>query len=223
MSHGQAPPPMSATVGSGDKTQRNLQEPLLQTDKDSFLNPPPTNPLANNKNLGMGITTDDKRHLHDGKVLEKETEGYGTTWNGRAPSRVALAEKRGKAAAKQEGKNIEVSSKRGEVMTYYDDRSHKYAESEAKKREWEETAHIRKVEEELRVRAWEGGDDFQLMHQEPHTQPKDPYKMPEPVVDPYASVSKTDGTYMSIYDGNEYKPASYDVSEYASVYDRKHA
>ncbi len=222
MSYGQAPSSISATR-LGDEIQPNLQEQLLQTDADSFPNPPPTNPSYKDWNLGMGITTDDRRHLHDGKTPEIKTEGYGTTWNGRAPSRVALAEKRGKAAAKQEGKTVAVSSKRGEVMTYYDARSHKYAESEARKREWEETAHIRQVEDELRVRAWEGGDDFQLMHQEPHTQPKDPYKMPEPVVDPYASASKTDGTYMSEYDGNEYKPASYDVSEYTSVYDRKHA
>ncbi len=108
-------------------------------------------------------------------------------------------------------------------MTYYDARSNAYAESEARKREFDETVHIRKVEGDLKIRAWENGDDFSLMHQEPHTQPKDPYKPPEPVVDPYASASKTDGTYMSVYEGHEYEPADYDVSEYKSVYDSNRA
>ncbi len=203
--------------------QGNLQEdPLLQTDKDSFWNPPPTNPSTNG-NLGEGITTegDDKRHLYDRKPQERKT--YGTTWSQRAPSRVAIGERKGKVAAKQEGEDIAASSKRGAVMTYYDASSNEYAESEARRREWEETVNIRKVEADLKIRAWERGDDFSLMHQEPHTQPKDPCKPPEPVLDPYAPVSKSDGNYLSVYESSEYKPADYDVSEYTSVYDKNRA
>ncbi len=207
MSHGQGPSPLSATR-PGDEVKLSLEEPLIH-EKDSLTNPSPTNPSVG------GTTT-----LDAGKISEGETEGYGTT-RGRAPSRIGIGERKGIAAAKQEGKNVVAASKRGEVITYYDGKSHKYADHEAKRREWEETAHIYQAKEKTKDRAWEEGDDFQLVPQEPHTQPKDPYQMPEPVVDPYASASKSDGTYMSVYEGQEYKPATYEVSEYTSVYDRK--
>ncbi len=218
MQYGQTPSSPSGTGALGG-IQGNAHEPLPHTEEDSFLNPPPpTNPSTKGGNLGEAVITevDDKGYLYDGKTLERET--CETTWSQRGPSRVAIGEKKGKVAAKLEGEKIAVSSKRGAIMTYYDTASNKYAESEARRREWEETINIRKVEADLKIRAWEKGDDFSLMHQEPHTQPKDPHKPPEPVVGPYAPVSKSDGTYMSVYEDHEYKPADYDVSEYTSVY-----